>query len=122
MNDRGEKIVSLAREMLRTGYVENPVVLAEKPQISLRVLCFATFIAALGGGAVTALTSETHRPLNRYEKVELDALIFYAARLKGLPEDTVRRNLESHTGLADFGDYTAQDYRAARTYLQSQIR
>ncbi len=55
MNDRGEKIVSLAREMLRSEMaVEQPNLTAKTP-ISFKILCMATLLAALGSSAVTGL-------------------------------------------------------------------
>ena len=120
MNDRGEKIINLAREMLRSEQIPDA---AEAPRtsISFRVLCFATILAALGGSTVTQLINEGRRPITRYEKVELDALIFYAARVKGLNEDALRQDVENRTGVNDFGDLTERDYRIAKNYLQTKM-
>ncbi len=65
--------------------------------------------------------TEGHRPLTRYEKVELDALVFYAAKLKGLDEVALRRDIENHAGVVDFNDLTEADYLSAKSYLQSKI-
>jgi hypothetical protein len=122
MNDRGEKIVSLAREMLRAEELGHSHEQAAKTPVSFKVLCFTAMLAALGGSAVTGLANEARRPLNRYEKVELDALVFYAARLKGLDENTVRQDIEARVGVGDFDDFTERDYRAAKDYLRGEIR
>jgi len=122
MNDRGEKIVNLAREMLRAERSAEPPELAIKAPLSFKVLCFATLLAAFGGSAVTEWINEARRPITRYEKVELDALVFYAARLKGVNEDILRREVESRIGIGDFADLTEHDYIIAKTYLQSEIR
>jgi hypothetical protein len=122
MDDGSEKIVNLAREMLRSELVVEPPELAVKTPISSKILCLATMLAALGSSAVTDLIDEVRRPLTRYERVELDALVFYAARLKGVDKESLRREVENRIGVNDFADLTGHDYRIAKTYLQSTIR
>lgn len=119
MNDRGEKIVALAREMLRTDVPE--IAARPTPGVSFKVLFLTTALAAAAGGAVTSTAYELKRPLNRYEKVELDALVFYAARLKGVSEDSLRHDVETHFSVESFNDLTAYDYRLARDYLRGKI-
>jgi len=119
MTDRGEKIVSLAREMLRADMEVEPA--PQKPSISFKVLCFATILSALGGGVVSGWIHEARRPLTRYERVELEALVFYAARQKNLDEKTLRQEIETRTGVSDFADLTETDYLNTKSYLQSQI-
>src|SRR5580698_5291572 len=121
MNDRGEKIVNLAREMLRAEQLPE---MREPMQTSIpfKVLCITAILAALGGSTVTELINETRRPITRYEKVELDALVFYAARVKGLNEDNLRQDIENRAGIDNFGDFTERDYRLAKTYLQTKIQ
>jgi hypothetical protein len=122
MYDRGEKIVSLAREMLRAEELGHTPNFSAAPPISFKVLCFAAMLAALGGSAVTEFANEARRPLNRYERVELDALVFYAARLKGENEEAVRKEVESRVGVGDFADFTERDYQLAKDYLRASIR
>jgi hypothetical protein len=121
MNDRGEKIVNLAREMLRAEQSAGLPELAVKTPLSFKVLCFATMLAAFGGSAVTEWINEARRPITRYEKVELDALVFYAARLKGMNEDVLRREIENRVGVSDFTDLTEHEYVIAKSYLQTEI-
>lgn len=119
MDDRGEKIINMAREMLRSGVVAPPSSTDNK-FLSFKALCLATALAAFSGSAVTAWACETRRPLNHYEKTELNALIFYAARLKGINEDILRRDVEDTIGVGSFDDMTQSDFNAARHYLQSR--
>jgi hypothetical protein len=119
MEDRGDKIISLAREMLRNN-VEVPPAAPPGPSISFKVLCMASCLAAFGGGFVTAVNNEQHRPLNRYEKTELEALIFYIARTKGTDEDTLRKGVEAKLGIASFDDMNEDGFRTARRYLQER--
>jgi hypothetical protein len=122
-HDRGDKIVQLAREMLRT---DAPLALAGvpsgSPAISFRMLCFASVLAALGGSFVTSMAAETHRPLNRYERVELDALVYYAAHQKNLDETVLRRDVQRNFGVSSFDDLTENNFQTARRYLQDLIR
>jgi hypothetical protein len=119
MNDRGEKIVTLAREMLRSEITTAPTEL--KAPISFKVLCIAAIVAALGSSGLTIWFDDARRPVTRYERVELDALIFYAARLKGVGEDSLRLEIENCTGVSDMRDLTERDYVIAKTFLQSEI-
>jgi len=122
MEDRGEKIVNLAREMLRAEYVIHPPEAAAKTSLSFKVLCFAAILSAVGGSGLTAWINEARRPLTRYERVELEALVFYASRLSGVKEESLRREIEHRTGVSDFADLTERDYRIARGYLRGEIR
>ncbi|MDE2030565.1 MAG: hypothetical protein KGI97_08410, partial [Alphaproteobacteria bacterium] len=81
-SDQGEKIVFLARELLNAGMQEDPAPKAQKTHItmSFKTLCLTTILAAAGGcGVATMAARANERPLNRYEKTEIDALLFYAA-------------------------------------------
>jgi hypothetical protein len=120
MEDQGEKIVNLASEMLRAN--PETLVLSDRFSISFKMLCLATLLAAAGGGFVTARVNEAMRPLTHYERVELDALIFYAARIKGINEEILRQEIVARTGVNNFDDLTEYDFQAAKTYLQGEIR
>lgn len=121
MNDRGEKIINLAREMLRTDMTLEPEAApVVKSGVSFKVLCLATILTAIGGSAVTHIANEARRPINRYEKIELKALIFYAAKLKSLDEASLRRDVEQQLGLASFDDMNVYEYQIARRYLQDK--
>lgn len=122
MSDRGEKIVNLAREMLRAEQTPNAAEMSEKISAPFRAFCIATIVAALGSACVTNYFSENRRPISRYERVELEALVFYAARIKGMNEDVLRQEVENRVGINDFGDFSVRDYRSAKNYLQSKIR
>jgi len=84
------------------------------------MLCLATVLTAVGSSAVTAWIVETRRPLNHYEKTELDALVFYAARQKNRNEDDLRREVLSALKLQSFDAMTERDFIVARNYLQDQ--
>ncbi len=122
MSDRGEKIISLAREMLRSDVVFEPAPPEPKVSISFKILCLATVLTAVSSYAVTKWSEQNHRPLNHYEKTELNALVFYAARLKGMSEENLRHEVESKLGVASFDDLTAHDFTVARRYLQEKAQ
>jgi hypothetical protein len=130
MQDRGETIVMLARNLLS---MENPMLdsIAVPPEptpnasrisISFKTLCMATILTAFGSLAVTQWVNETRRPINRLEKTELDALIYYAAHTKGINEKNLRRDVAGKVGVTDFDDMTEGDFIIARRYLQNTVR
>jgi len=123
MYDRGEKIVTLAREILRAD--ELPKTQQDnkaKPRvtISLRMLCMATMLTAVSSSLITSWVGEARRPINRYEKTELDALVFYTARQKGLNEEALRHDVQERMNVESFDDMTEHDFRIARSYLQNK--
>lgn len=122
MSDHGEKIVHLAYELLQSGaYAETE---AEPPlpkiTVSFKILCLTTLLAASAGAGATEWVHDCYRPLNHYEKTELNALVFYAASLRGLTEDAMRAEVAEHLGLPGFDDMTETEFRAARRYLQER--
>jgi hypothetical protein len=124
MNDRGEKIVSLAREMLSsddgTPTTHRPE--PNKMASQVKAICVAAFIAAFGSQLVTHMIDQTRRPLNRYEKTELEALIFYASQTKALDPTALRAGLLTTTAHPSIDDLTFSDFEKARDYLQTQLR
>ena len=121
MHDRGEKIVTLAREILRSDELPQlPEAATTRITLSFKMLCLATMLTAVGSSAVTAWIVETRRPLNHYEKTELDALVFYTARQKNLSEDDLRRDVLAKFNLPSFDVMTERDFVMARNYLQDQ--
>jgi hypothetical protein len=126
MEDRGEKIITLAREMLRSDMDFEPqaetATAPTRPNVSFKMLCLATMLTAVGSSAVTSIVTDTRRPINRYEKVELNALVFYVARLKGVNEDTVRAEVQDKLGIGSFDDLTELEFGAARSMLQRRAQ
>ncbi|MDD3370905.1 MAG: hypothetical protein PHE27_03660, partial [Alphaproteobacteria bacterium] len=95
MEDTGEKIVFLARELLEARVPEIPV--AKKTTtitMTFKTLCFTTLLAAAGGTVISTYVQEHSRPLNRYDKIELQALIFYTSRIKNISEEILRQEVE----------------------------
>ncbi len=123
MEDQGEKIIFLARELLESQAFQPPAV-EKKPRISItfRTLCLSTLLAAASGGFVTTYIYEQDRPLNKYERIELQALVFYAAKLKNISEDILRNEVESQIDIERFEDITAKDFPVARRYLQEKAQ
>jgi len=122
MDDQGEKIVFLARALLN-GTPENFLdKKALNVTMTFKALCLTTILAAAGGGAVTAWAHENERPLNRYERFEVQALVFYASKLKGMSEDSLRRDVEKKIGVTRFDEMTAGEFSAAVQYLQEKAQ
>lgn len=118
MMDQGEKIVTMARELLRSDTFVEPESSFTKISLSFKALCLATILAAIGGSGITLLASETWRPLNRYERTELNALFYYAALKKGLNEKALRREVQAEFGFHNLDDMTRYDYLITRRHLQ----
>lgn len=123
MDDQGEKIVFLAREILNAGIAEQPPVKRRSDvTMSFMALCLTTTLAA-GSGALAAHTLHAaERPLNRYEKTEINALVFYASKLKGIGEADLSREVAAKIGVARLDDMTAEDFSKARKLLQEKAQ
>ena len=121
MDDQGEKIVFLARALLNANAAETPI--EHKPlsvTMTFRALCLTTMLAAGGSAIATAWVHESERPLNRYERFEIQALVFYAAKLKGIDEKALCGDIEQKFNISSLDGMTAGDFLAARRYLQEK--
>lgn len=123
MEDRGENIVFLARQILESD-IKEP--LPQKKTISVtmsfRTLCFTTLLAAASGNLMATLVHERVRPLNRYEKVELQALVYYAAKMNGMDEQLLRLEVGKRVGVKRFEDISAKEFPIARRFLQDKAQ
>ena len=123
MDDHGEKIVLMARELLKAGMPESA---ARKKTLSVtmtfKTLCFATTLAAVGGSLVSAVASAKTQPISHSEKIELRALVYYAVKFKGIDESALRHDLEQKTGFEDLDDLTVGEFPAVRHYLQERVQ
>jgi hypothetical protein len=122
MNDRGEKIVTLARELLRSDMPAPPEPSPSSITLSFKALCFATILTAFGSSALTMYAGETRRPLNRYERVELNALFAYTAHSRSIDEASLRHEVQEKLGVSNLDDITEFDFTIARRYLQNMAR
>jgi hypothetical protein len=123
MEDKGEKIIFLARELLEANVPE--VSVTKKTMtvtMTFKTLCFTTLLAAASGNLLSTLVHEHCRPLNKYEKVELQALLFYATKIKGINEEILLTGVEKQVGVDRFDDITAKEFPAARRYLQEKAQ
>src|ERR1700722_5686263 len=122
MDERSEKIIALTREIVRTNKMLEPESTLSRISMSFKTLCLATCLAAIGGGVIAEWHAEAARPINRYEKTELRALVFYAARLKNLNEDAVLQSVRARFNVTVLDDLTEHDFPAARRFLQDKIQ
>lgn len=120
MDHRSDKIVKLARAMVRSDYVSSAqtIVNNAKPHLTLPTLYMTALLSAFGGGAVVGAAAELNRPANHYEKTEIAALVFYIARQTGQAEQTIQDNATQQAGIADWQQLTASDYRRLRDVLR----
>lgn len=124
MNDRGEKIISLAREMLRNEFPVNTPEGSgtKKTHVSFKALYLTVFLTAFTSGALIHTMDEYQRPVNRQERIELDALLFYTARITSIDEEAVRRELMDRFSLPALRNMSVYDYRRAKAYLLAQLQ
>ncbi len=123
MEDKGEKIIFLARQILESDDRESlPKKKTIKVTMTFRTLCFTTLLAAASGNLIATIVHERVRPLNKYERVELQALVFYASRIHGMDEDLLRLEVEKKVGVKNFDDITAKELSLARRYLQDKAQ
>ena len=122
MNDQGALITRMATEMLKAGVpMDYPD--APPPQsINLKTLYLTAIIAAAGGGFMTTELQNRDRPVSRYEKIEIEALIFYTAQTKGIDQTQLRHEVEQKTGVSSLNDLTSAEFPAVRRYLQEKAQ
>lgn len=127
MSDQGEKIIHLAREMLRGGQEIETRIKAKDEHAAqklsvIKAAALTALVASLGSASLTHLIDESRRPINRYERVEIEALMFYAAKRKSLTEAEILHDIETSLALPSIMDMSALDYRRVRDYLREKIQ
>lgn len=127
MSDQGDKIIHLAREMLRGNQnseqaVQPSSIIEDRHTSSIKAAALTALIAAFGSASLTHLIDEMRRPMNRYERIEIEALMFYAARQNASTEKAIQHDIEQDLSLSATNDLNALDYRRVRDYLREKIR
>lgn len=74
--------------------------------------------AVYGQGSLRGLAS---RPANKYEKVEIEALIFYAVQKTGMALEALRREILDKLSVVAFDGMTLADYQRTRDYLWARL-
>ena len=120
MDHRSDKIVRLARAMVRSDYVNSASDIGgvTKPHLTLPTLYMTALLSAFGGGAVVAVAAELSRPINHYDKTEIAALTFYAARHTGQSEQFIQDEAKRETGITDLQTLSVGEFRKLRDYLR----
>lgn len=122
MNERGDKIICLAQELLRgerslDAPAFPPPSPEEEKKAARKAALVAAMLAAVGMSLSAQATHEANRPATRYERVEIDALLFYTARESGLKETNLRTEIEDWIAQHSLEDMTVRDYKRIRHYL-----
>lgn len=123
MEDKGEKIVFLARELLEAQAHEIPI--ARKTMnvtLTFKTLCFTTFLAAASSAVISTYVHEQNRPIGKYEKIELRALVFYAAKRRNVSEDVLRQEVEMRFDIAGIENITTKEFPEIRRFLQEKAQ
>jgi len=123
MEDRGEKIVNLAREMLSTSRYSdgfNPYETDSK-SFTFKTLLLTAFLTAFGSSFVTHWINEIRRPITHYERVELEALVYYISRSQAKDEDQILQSVKNELKITNFNNVTVADYKRALDLLRRQI-
>lgn len=126
MSDHGEKIVGLAQALLQSGSLDDsPTFLARRQakekSLALKAACLAALLSATPSTLDPQLAPQTVRPANRYERFEIEALLFYTARQLHLGEPALRQEVLTALKLSSFEDISALDYLRLRDYLWTRI-
>ena len=125
MSEQADKIIRLAREMLRDNN-DNVTFRddgkAVKRLTGIKVAAFTALLAAFGSASLTHMIDEMRRPINRYERVEIEALIFYAAREQARSIHDIQNEIEQDLALSSINGISAADYRRIRDYLRKKIK
>ena len=116
MDDRSEKIVTLARAMLQRPEVATP-----PAAYSLKTIALVALLSAASAGGLVGLETAYARPLNHYEKTELRALIWYAAKTRSLDGHLIEEDFYHKFALQSFDDLSAGQMHEARAFLHNYI-
>ena len=120
MDQRDDKIVWLAQAMMRSsaGAAQGQKAAPRTYPMTVPMLAATALLSAAGGGAAAAAITELNRPINRFEQVEIEALVFYVARQKQQTEQAVRSSLRQTFGMAETDHLNVGEFQRVRNYLR----
>lgn len=124
MSDQSEKIIHLAREMLRDGNDQATTrtnAFESQRRTSIKAAAFTALLTAFGSASLTHFVDEMRRPINRYERIEINALIYYAARENARTVADIQNDLERDLAVTSLEALSAAEYRRVRDYLRDKI-
>lgn len=114
-DERSEKIITLAQRMLQQPETQS------SQTYSLKTMALVALISAGASATVSAVVAEHYRPLNRYEKTELRALMHYAAKTRRQTAAILEADLRQQFAIESLDDMTMAQMDAARLFLQKLI-
>lgn len=115
-DERSEKIITLARTMIQQSESQT------SQTYSLKTMALVALLSAGASATVSVVVAEHYRPLNRYEKTELRALIHYAAKTRQQETAILEADLHQQFMIESLDDLTVAQMDAARLFLQKLIR
>ncbi len=126
MSCHQEKIVSLAEELLRDrglcrAETFQPTRRAKEKSYALKAACLNALLSVSEAALGAHFLHEMRRPINKYERFEIDALIFYTAKREGKKQASLKGTIQKTLGLASLEDLCALDYRRIRDYLWTRL-
>lgn len=126
MSDQGDKIIHLAREMLRSRpqTIHDSAAARQEHNanyLAIKAAAIAALVASFGSVSLTHMIEESRRPMNHYERVEIEALVFYATKQGVVNEKTLQQEITTLLSVPSLKDMTVFDYRRVRDYLRDRI-
>lgn len=116
MSNRETKISALAHSLLQEHPKSSDKAMPWRTKKVDYASVLDTFIKE---AKETRVMIANNRPANRYECVEVDALIFYTARENMIDEAELRKTICEKMGFTSFAELTLADYTKIRNYLWS---
>jgi hypothetical protein len=119
MSDQGEKIVNLAREMLhRERNVRNM-------QFGTTTLTCGTLAATTAISLVIAMGScvyqSQNQPINKYQRVEIEALMTYVAEANKTDVSKLRQEFAKNFGVTHVDQITIREMDDVRRYFHQKL-
>ncbi len=124
MSDHQAKIVSLAGEILRERNLCAQTKTSEKSRqksYALKAACLSALLSASGAALGMHFYHEMQRPINHYERFEIEALLFYTAKRERQSLNALRKTTQKDLALPSLDDLSALDHRRIRDYLWTRL-
>lgn len=125
MNNTEDKIIELANSLIQGQKkcqhpnVANDDVWRSQPCKTPYSTVLDTFLQQAKRSATMIANN---RPANRYECVEIEALIFYTARENGVNDANLRTQITNDLKIKKLGAITLADYKKIRDYLWDEAK
>ena len=94
---------------------------SRKKIAEIKAMCSQVIKDTLGGDALAQGAGSLLEPLSKCQRVEIEALVFYAVKRTGLALEAIQREITETLALSAHDLTTVLEYKRVRNYLWARL-